>query len=292
VTEVAPAVAPKAAGILDDVVVKRPQHSDAKTKKYLCTIKTGTEAAPLEWDHLDLQIRVGPACFGRHSTIWEGEGLDAKLVEIKGMLAVLTDDQLKDVKAKLQFRYARKVYAKKEKDGQRVLIGLADIDSSDGGGINVDPVTRVETPRGPQERPGKTVNGDIPLKDVLDIVSVWEDRHIRGRVISVDEARQVIAAAEEEAKRELEAQGATFGGDPAEEFEKGRGGKSRSNRRTGEPEKTEAEKRAEGALEELSKQAPKAEGAPEVMVREGGSISPGAKGKSIFGGAGRLPEGK
>jgi len=282
VTEVATTVAPTrapAADMLADIVVKKPQHSDAKTKKYLCSIRKGTDASPLPWDHLDFQIGVGPACFGRRSFVWQGQGVDAQQVFFHGMIAVLTDDQVKEVKTKLQFEYARFTYSKKG-----VLTGVKRINSSNSGMISVDPVTRAETILPPREVAGRTVNGDVPLKDLLDIKPVYEDTKIIARYITVEEARETIRLAEAEAKRELEGNDATFGTDPAREFETGKGGKLE--------EKSEAQKRAEAALEDLSKSSPQISGAQDVMVRQGGKVVGGPRTKDVSGGAGRLPEGK
>lgn len=250
---------------LDGIVVAKPETSNEKTRRYLCGIKSISG-----WTHLDRIVSVGPATFGKHSFIWEGEGPDARQVEIKGVINVLTDRQVEEVRAKLKFRYLRPVH---NKEGN-LIVGSKEIDRSDSGGVLVDEKTGIETRRPPEMRTGRTGPNDLPLVDFLTWDVVYEDKSMRGRVVTLEEARRIVAEAEAEIDRPLESVDATF--------ESGKGGKA--------TEKDDP--KVEAALRALSTERPTVTGGPEVAIESAQGSKRAAPGKSVFGGAGRLPEGK
>lgn len=248
---------------LAGIVVDKPETANEKTRRYLCGIRDLPNGG-----HLDRIVGVGPATFGKHSFVWEGSGADAKQVEIKGVINVLTDRQVEEVRSKLRFRYLRPVYGK-----NGLLVGAPEIDASDSGGILVDRNTGVETPRPPEKRPGRTGPNDIPLVDYLTMDVVYEDKAIRGRVVTLEEARRVVAEAEAEVNRPLESVDATF--------ETGRGGKT---------DKAEKDPKVDEALHALANARPSIASTPDVAQDSFGGSKRVAGGKSATGGAGRLPE--
>lgn len=240
--------------ILADVPVDKPEARRETTRKYLCFIK------PVEGlEHLDLQIRVGPACFAKHTHVWEGKGTDAKLVELRGSICVLTDEQVQEIRDKVRHRYYRKVVNK------GVVVGIADVDGSDSGGVVVDQKTGEHNRRPPAKVPGRLAPGDLPIRDLLGMDVCFEDTQVRGRVITLDEARRVLEQAEGEASRPLEDPAAPF---TPEEAEKGRGGKRVPNAKADQLARDQA-------MRDLA---------------DGKSAIRGPGGQAT--GAGRIPEGK
>jgi len=200
-------------GLLDGIKVKIPQESRVKSKQYLCSIKAGRDTPIGEaLDRFDFHIGVGPATFCRQTFRWEGKGREAVQVFMPGAVTLLSEAQVQRVRSMLQTRYIRPT--RSPATGE--LLGLPDIDSSDGG----DNSKQARHANGgkavpPEEIPDRTAAGDIPLHTILR----FELAHStpKGYVVTIEEARKILQQAEEEEKRILE--------NPQAVFETGVGGK-------------------------------------------------------------------
>ena len=198
--------------ILDAVEVKVPEAHRLKTKKYICGIRHLPDTK-----HLEFQIRIGPVCFASETFRWEGKGEHAKQVFREGAIYDLTDAQVEEIKAKIQYRYLRK-YVKKGKNDERVVTGVADIDVSDGGAILVDD-KGVQTHRNAQVLGGKLNGDETPLKNLIFMEPCYDNPKLGGRTVTVEDLRKMLEEAEREAARE------TSGDVTFEEMESGKGGK-------------------------------------------------------------------
>jgi len=188
--------------LLEGIVVKKPESAASKTRKYLCSIKDETP-----FGTLDLQIAVGPVVFCRKTFAWEGVGPEATQIPIRGAVYELSDEQVELVRSKLRFRYIRPARSKTG-DGKMVMTGVEDIDASDS-----DPVN-------PKLLPGRLRGDEVPLHTILVFERVHTVAGLKGKAITLEEAKKIVADAEADNDRDLEGPEAAFA------MESGRGGKA------------------------------------------------------------------
>lgn len=226
--------------LLDDIVVAKADNCAEKVRKYVCGIKRPARPAPNmphEEERFEFQIRVGPACFTTETFKWDGVGEHAKQVFRNGAIQSLSEIQVQEIREKLKHRYIRRV---RDKTGN--LVGVIDIDASDGGGL--DPVTGQRTPA--KRLNGRLSGDETPLKDLLVFEPIYENEMLGGRTVTVADLKSMLLEAEQDEQRILEGDDAVF--------ETGRGGKKQQKTAERDPKlaasmsTTDGKRKADGGF--------------------------------------------
>lgn len=195
--------------LLAGIKVEKPQNIREKTRKFLCGIKRTKEN-----ERFQFQIRVGPVAFASKTFSWEGVGDEAVQNWIDGAVYELSEQQVHEIRAKLQYRYLRPKFTPGEEGKAPILSGYEDVDASDGGGI--DPKTGEVI--APKSLPRRLRGDETPLLDLIVFEMCHQDTRLGGKTLTVKDLEAMLAEARAEEAREVDS--------GLSHFEEGKGGKA------------------------------------------------------------------
>lgn len=196
---------------LAGIVVKTPETNLAKTRRYFAGIKKMPDKS---LDRFQLRVGVGSVVFSSQTFAWKGKGDLAEQVFRAGAVCDLTDDQVREVREKLRYLYLRLAKAEDE-DGQEFITGLQIIDASDSGSITKNPDGSINK-HPVHEKMGILRGDEIPLVNILSFVPAASIEEFDGQVMTLEQARKIVAEAEAEEAKLLQ--------DPVGYMESGKGG--------------------------------------------------------------------